>query len=189
MNKLLLLLILSSVLSGCSSNKYKDILLKHPEYPVIESTCDNKCIKNIEKILGISEDDYSTASISYAVIQKIDEIPGDVEFGGTIMYNSYWDASFEIPLKPGRHLFNIGPSYMPDKDPYVFSIEFELEQSHKYFIGHYLVGPTHIRNWNYKWFAIIYDKTNNKIIFPLNDIPWQGKNIRNMQIPHIVPVK
>ena len=105
------------------------------------------------------------------------------------MYNSAWDISFVMPLSPGKHLFDIGPSYAPDNTPYIFSISLDLIQNHKYFIGHYLVGPTDIRNYNYKWFPIVLDKISREIVFPVNSIPWQGKNIRNMEVPYIIPVK
>ncbi len=151
------------VLSGCSSSPIKLYDVQKNVDPSkiakLTTSCNRHCRLSIKKQLGFDE----RYQLDEGLLLEVDGKVGKRKVKNGFAFNSSIDGSFNIELESGSHELTIDhnslrlAAHKPDQ----FLIN--LEGGHEYLIAR--VRVEHIKNLIYRWFPLVFDITDNKVIY------------------------
>lgn len=170
-----LVLAILFILSGCNSasttpngNTTEKVNLSGKS--ILQSKCDRACKNLVKSTYGIKTGLYGP-HISGPLITKLN---GEVNEGnlisGVSVFNSTWNASFNLPVEPGVQQVEMMANYHLSSQGRE-TVEFTTAADVTYFVGHVL----DVSGGSYRWAPILINLDDMKVAYPEEELVWYDR--------------
>lgn len=184
--RIFLVLLLGLFVTACASSPvYKGVVAgtTSEDVAILDGDCDDRCNEIIASVFNRKFPERRLL-VSQVILLSINGEFGPYKYiDKRGSYNNWWDAKLAvITLKPGNYNFQSMPNHNLATRSVQSDFSFDVKKGHSYFFGGVIIrsGKDNRQDKSFEWAPVIFDKNEQRIVYPLSDIETKYQRVRTI---------